>query len=189
MLTLSLCRSMLPVQPTGPAISLELDVDDGEVENYEVCLQEIDTVVCVCTGCRRWPLTYRWCFLCRPSWTSLNAWERPNFEVWPRETLNSFLRIGSIQITISPNKHCECRPFTTVTAPTSEQQTLWKMFSCVAVTGKQQVAWSCLCCRCVVCMSDFESRQLLRVLPCSHEFHGKCVDKWLRVNIVITSNV
>lgn len=27
---------MLPVQPTGPAISLELDVDDGEVENYEV---------------------------------------------------------------------------------------------------------------------------------------------------------
>lgn len=28
---------MLPVQPTGPAISLELDVDDGEVENYEVC--------------------------------------------------------------------------------------------------------------------------------------------------------
>lgn len=40
-----------------------------------------------------------------------------------------------------------------------------------------------LCCRCVVCMSDFESRQLLRVLPCSHEFHGKCVDKWLRVSI------
>lgn len=31
-------RSVLPVQPTavGPAISLELDVDDGEVENYEV---------------------------------------------------------------------------------------------------------------------------------------------------------
>lgn len=29
---------MLPVQPAGPAISLELDVDDGEVENYEVCL-------------------------------------------------------------------------------------------------------------------------------------------------------
>lgn len=29
---------MLPVQPTGPAISLELDVDDGEVENYEALL-------------------------------------------------------------------------------------------------------------------------------------------------------
>ncbi|KPP57053.1 E3 ubiquitin-protein ligase RNF38-like [Scleropages formosus] len=35
---------------------------------------------------------------------------------------------------------------------------------------------------CVVCMCDFESRQLLRVLPCSHEFHGKCVDKWLKVS-------
>lgn len=30
-------------------------------------------------------------------------------------------------------------------------------------------------------MCDFESRQLLRVLPCSHEFHAKCVDKWLKV--------
>lgn len=35
---------------------------------------------------------------------------------------------------------------------------------------------------CVVCMCDFELRQLLRVLPCSHEFHAKCVDKWLRVS-------
>lgn len=35
---------------------------------------------------------------------------------------------------------------------------------------------------CVVCMCDFEARQLLRVLPCSHEFHAKCVDKWLRVS-------
>lgn len=36
---------------------------------------------------------------------------------------------------------------------------------------------------CVVCMCDFEARQMLRVLPCSHEFHAKCVDKWLRVSI------
>lgn len=32
-----------------------------------------------------------------------------------------------------------------------------------------------------MCFSDFESRQLLRVLPCNHEFHAKCVDKWLKV--------
>lgn len=36
---------------------------------------------------------------------------------------------------------------------------------------------------CVVCMCDFEIRQILRVLPCSHEFHAKCVDKWLRVSL------
>jgi len=35
---------------------------------------------------------------------------------------------------------------------------------------------------CVVCMSDFELRQSLRVLPCGHEFHSKCVDKWLKTN-------
>lgn len=37
---------MLPVQPTGPAISLELDVDDGEVENYEVGLLFVCLSVC-----------------------------------------------------------------------------------------------------------------------------------------------
>lgn len=37
-------------------------------------------------------------------------------------------------------------------------------------------------CSCVVCMCDFEQRQLLRVLPCSHEFHARCVDKWLKTN-------
>jgi E3 ubiquitin-protein ligase RNF38/44 len=34
---------------------------------------------------------------------------------------------------------------------------------------------------CVICMYDFDNRQLVRVLPCSHEFHAKCVDKWLKV--------
>ncbi|KAL4232072.1 E3 ubiquitin-protein ligase rnf38 [Mactra antiquata] len=35
---------------------------------------------------------------------------------------------------------------------------------------------------CVVCMCEFENRQLLRVLPCYHEFHVKCIDKWLKTN-------
>lgn len=34
---------------------------------------------------------------------------------------------------------------------------------------------------CVVCMCDFENKQNLRVLPCAHEFHSRCVDKWLKV--------
>ncbi|XP_003372973.1 RING finger protein 44 [Trichinella spiralis] len=33
---------------------------------------------------------------------------------------------------------------------------------------------------CVICLSNFEIRQLLRELPCSHCYHSKCVDKWLR---------
>nr|CAB3263149.1 uncharacterized protein LOC104265696 [Phallusia mammillata] len=35
---------------------------------------------------------------------------------------------------------------------------------------------------CVVCMCEWEPKQLLRVLPCSHEFHAKCVDRWLKTN-------
>jgi E3 ubiquitin-protein ligase RNF38/44 len=41
---------------------------------------------------------------------------------------------------------------------------------------------------CVVCMFDFESRQMLRVLRCSHEFHAKCVDKWLKVTAVLLTS-
>ncbi|KAL1283480.1 RING finger protein [Trichinella pseudospiralis] len=35
---------------------------------------------------------------------------------------------------------------------------------------------------CVICLNNFEIRQLLRELPCSHCYHSKCVDKWLRSN-------
>ncbi|XP_061542258.1 E3 ubiquitin-protein ligase RNF38-like [Phycodurus eques] len=103
--------SMLPVQPSGPAISLELDVDDGEVENYEALLNLAE----------------------RLGEAKLRGLTKADIEQLPSYRFN-------------PNNH-------------QSEQTL-----------------------CVVCMSDFESRQLLRVLPCSHEFHGKCVDKWLRAN-------
>jgi len=36
---------------------------------------------------------------------------------------------------------------------------------------------------CVVCLCDFEPRELVRALPCQHEFHAACVDQWLKVSI------
>ncbi|KAH9528994.1 E3 ubiquitin-protein ligase rnf38 [Dermatophagoides farinae] len=35
---------------------------------------------------------------------------------------------------------------------------------------------------CVICMCEFEAKQNLRVLPCHHEFHARCIDKWLKTN-------
>ncbi|EOB14492.1 zinc finger domain containing protein [Nosema bombycis CQ1] len=32
---------------------------------------------------------------------------------------------------------------------------------------------------CPICLSKFKFNQLVRPLPCKHEFHTKCVDKWL----------
>ena len=32
---------------------------------------------------------------------------------------------------------------------------------------------------CAVCLSRFEQRDLVRTLPCLHEFHEDCIDKWL----------
>lgn len=103
---------MLPVPPNvAPTISLELDVEDGEVENYEALLNLAE----------------------RLGEAKPRGLTKADIEQLPSYRFN-------------PNNH-------------QSEQTL-----------------------CVVCMCDFESRQLLRVLPCNHEFHAKCVDKWLKAN-------
>jgi E3 ubiquitin-protein ligase RNF38/44 len=35
---------------------------------------------------------------------------------------------------------------------------------------------------CVICLSVYEDREYIRRLPCGHDFHAKCVDKWLLVS-------
>jgi hypothetical protein len=32
---------------------------------------------------------------------------------------------------------------------------------------------------CAVCLSQFANGDLVRLLPCRHEFHADCIDKWL----------
>ncbi|OPJ68672.1 hypothetical protein AV530_017646 [Patagioenas fasciata monilis] len=104
--------SVLPVPPAvGPAFSFELDMEDGEVENYEALLNLAE----------------------RLGEAKPRGLTKADIEQLPSYRFN-------------PSNH-------------QSEQTL-----------------------CVVCMCDFEARQLLRVLPCNHEFHAKCVDKWLKAN-------
>jgi len=34
---------------------------------------------------------------------------------------------------------------------------------------------------CAICMADFEKKEELKSLQCSHHFHKECIDKWLGV--------
>ncbi|CAO2195441.1 unnamed protein product [Urochloa humidicola] len=35
---------------------------------------------------------------------------------------------------------------------------------------------------CAVCLRDFDAKETLRAMPCSHAFHQRCIFQWLRRN-------
>ena len=38
---------------------------------------------------------------------------------------------------------------------------------------------------CSVCCCEYEPGEELRLLPCFHQFHTHCIDKWIKVSIQI----
>lgn len=34
--------------------------------------------------------------------------------------------------------------------------------------------------RCYICLVEYDEGDFMRVLPCHHDFHQTCIDKWLK---------
>uniref|UniRef100_A0A0E0RFK3 RING-type domain-containing protein n=1 Tax=Oryza rufipogon TaxID=4529 RepID=A0A0E0RFK3_ORYRU len=37
---------------------------------------------------------------------------------------------------------------------------------------------------CAVCLQDFVAEEKLRMMPCSHTFHQRCIFDWLRLGCI-----
>ena len=35
---------------------------------------------------------------------------------------------------------------------------------------------------CHICMDDYVTGDSLKILPCFHSYHGKCIDNWIKVS-------
>lgn len=36
--------------------------------------------------------------------------------------------------------------------------------------------------QCQVCLCDYKVREKIRILPCLHQYHSRCVDRWLSIS-------
>ena len=48
---------------------------------------------------------------------------------------------------------------------------------CLSVTSSSMSSTTC-----PVCMADYTRNELVKCLPCLHEFHSRCIGKWLKVS-------
>ena len=39
-------------------------------------------------------------------------------------------------------------------------------------------------CRCPICLENFAEGEEIRVMPCQHQYHRCCLDKWLKIKAV-----
>lgn len=56
-----------------------------------------------------------------------------------------------------------------------------KKFPTYTFLSSDQMAKPDSCC--VICISTFEVGEIVREIPCGHEFHRDCIDKWLSTSI------
>ena len=53
------------------------------------------------------------------------------------------------------------------------------MASCRAIVHSSIGCFCMICLPLQICLCDFESGDMLRQLPCKHEFHQPCIDSWM----------
>ena len=82
---------------------------------------------------------------------------------------------------ITTSKSCKCwtkNADNLDTSDTEESSASARVHSAKEVEARDAME------ECPVCMNKFVNNEQLRILPCFHEFHTNCIDKWINVRMV-----
>jgi len=75
----------------------------------------------------------------------------------------------------APNNGADAEAAPKVTAATASQIAVLPVHRFTSETAEHDAG-------CSICLCDYNEGALLRRLPCGHDFHRRCVDKWLQKN-------
>ncbi|KAI5617563.1 hypothetical protein C0J50_22859 [Silurus asotus] len=155
----------------GPHVSLDM-LDDSQGNNYEVCVYSAITVepgyVDVVGGrqkassSRLQLLTERAVLL--PERVAPYQENRAPYPARSRRALSALLALEEIQGSVMGKK--------TLTKVEIERLPA-KAYDPAHSAGKTE---------CQICFSDYKKGEKLRMLPCFHDYHVKCIDRWLKEN-------
>jgi len=105
----------------------------------------------------------------------LDNTSNPNIIIFQQISTNLFPEEHLSQIIYSVESDIMMQPFETFNVRHVDQKTITKVLGSYSKYKDNDVKDEC-----PICINNYKINEGIRILPCNHTFHKKCVDKWFK---------